>query len=193
MSRKTSRLEVPTDGKSSHDRAKLSRQQTMRPSSKQSAEGNPTADPSKLTRMATYHHAPTSGSSSKTAGRNPVVRSSKPPSKPPPKPAGSSSRRTVQPVASSGTDTERERKDRKRRQNTESARRMRELRRKEVEQLERAYDANELRIKELELVAEELSRELRRHNTLSDTPMSGRSGSTFDVPEDRPGWFGAPF
>lgn len=89
-------------------------------------------------------------------------------------------------------ERERERQDRKRKQNTESARRMREQRRKEAEQLEKAYDANEVRIRELELVAEELSRELRRHNTISDTRRSSQSGP-FEIPEDRPGWFGAPF
>lgn len=86
-----------------------------------------------------------------------------------------------------------ERKERKRKQNTDSARRMRELRRKEADQLERAYDANEVRIKELELVADELSRELRRHSTISSAPRSSRIGSAFEVPEERPGWFGAPF
>lgn len=195
MSRKTSRLDLPTDGKSSHDRAKLSRQQTMRPSSRQADRPSLLADPSKLTRMATYHHAPTSGPSTKSTGRKPAVRTPKASSS---KHDASAARRPARPEPPSGTDAERERRDRKRRQNTESARRMRELRRKEVEQLEKAYDANEVRITELELVAEELSRELRRHNTISDTPRSGssRSGSgtaAFEVPEDRPGWFGAPF
>lgn len=86
--------------------------------------------------------------------------------------------------------SEMEKKERKRRQNTESARRTRERKRAEMERLEKVYDANELRIKELEIMADELSRELRRHNTISDPR---KDSYAFDNKEERPKWFGAPF
>lgn len=90
------------------------------------------------------------------------------------------------------TAADSERKERKRRQNTESARRARERKRNEMERLERAYDANAVRIKELELMADELSRELRRHNTISSVPKN-RHNNDFKNGEDRPKWFGAAF
>lgn len=83
-----------------------------------------------------------------------------------------------------------ERKDRKRRQNTESARRTRERRKAEMERLEKVYDANAIRIKELEIIADDLSRELRRNNTISDPKKNGMS---YESNEERPKWFGAPF
>lgn len=66
--------------------------------------------------------------------------------------------------------------------------------------MEKAYDANEVRIKHLEDVVDSLSGELRRHNTISTVTSpktsSGRGkgkGSKYDSPEDRPSWFGAAF
>lgn len=99
----------------------------------------------------------------------------------------------ITPLQSSKTQklTDKERRERKRRQNTESARRTREKRRVEMERLEMAYDANEMRIKELELMADQLSRELRRHNTISGVSRSGNS-QTNDK-DERPKWFGMPF
>lgn len=103
--------------------------------------------------------------------------------------------------------SENERDDRRRRRNRESARRARERDRSERETMERAYDANEVRIKHLEVMVDELSSELRRHNTISNFGGRGRAGGggadgegdrddasdDFDVAEDRPKWFGAAF
>lgn len=160
--------------------AKLSRQQSLRPSKSgdKPQVAREERDSAKLVRMATHHHAPTAASK---LTRKSTMR---------PKASTTESSSSSRPTRES---SEKERRERKRRQNTESARRMRELRRKETEELEQAYDANELRINELELVADELSRELRRHNTISTTGRSGRGGPAFEVPEERPGWFGAPF
>lgn len=135
-------------------------------------------DSSRLVRMATHHHAPTQ--SSKLA-----AKASMRPRRPTESSTGSAS--------STREASGNERRERKRKQNTESARRMRELRRKETAQLEQAFDANEVRINELEVVADELSRELRRHNTISSVGRTSRGGPAFEVPEERPGWFGAPF
>lgn len=101
--------------------------------------------------------------------------------------------------------SESERDDRRRRRNRESARRARDRDRSERETMERAYDANEVRIKHLEVMVDELSSELRRHNTISNFGGRARAGGAarergdddgsddFDVGEDRPKWFGAAF
>lgn len=94
-----------------------------------------------------------------------------------------------------------DKEDRRRRRNRESARRARERERSERELREKAYDANEIRIKHLEKIVDELSSELRRHNTISGVQApSGRSSSRRQEsdskasgPSDRPSWFGAPF
>lgn len=95
--------------------------------------------------------------------------------------------------------TETDREDRRRRRNRESARRARDRERSERDIMERAYDANEVRIKHLEIMVDELSSELRRRNTISsvrDSPAQGSGKAkeeAFEVPEDRPNWFGAAF
>lgn len=95
----------------------------------------------------------------------------------------------------SGTDkatkvVDSERKRRKRRQNTESARRVRERKRAEIARIEYLYTINERRIKELEVIAENLSTELAR----KETSTNFRSMMyDFEENEDRPRWFGAPF
>lgn len=106
-----------------------------------------------------------------------------------------------------------EKEEKRRRRNRESARRARERERSERQLLERAYDANELRIKHLEMMVDELSSELRRHNTISHFRDSSSSHSTSNsksksdkrktsskadplnsaAASDRPSWFGAPF
>lgn len=83
-----------------------------------------------------------------------------------------------------------EKKRRKRRQNTESARRVRERKRTEMERMEHLYTENEGRIRELEVMAEDLSKELRRNQRFSD---SRSQMYNFEKDEDRPKWFGAPF
>lgn len=107
-------------------------------------------------------------------------------------PIGPHGEKVAKKSSSKSSVVETERKERKRRQNTESARRARERKRNEMERLERAYDANEVRIKELELMADELSRELKRHNTISGVPKN-RHNNDFKNGEDRPKWFGDAF
>lgn len=90
------------------------------------------------------------------------------------------------------TDSNQVQRNHRRRKNTESVRRSRERKRTELEQLERVYDANEARIKELEKMADELSRELRRTSTISGiNTHQTRPGHRFR--RDKPKWFGTPF
>lgn len=119
-------------------------------------------------------------------------------------------------LAQQQTDKEKEKEDRRRKRNRESARRARERERSERELMEHAYDANEVRIKQLEDIVDELSSELRRHNTISTSrPHSGsrsiythgnnnitnvtsngasHSGDgNMNVQDERPSWFGAAF
>lgn len=94
-----------------------------------------------------------------------------------------------------------EREERRRVRNRENSRRIRERQRQEQRAMERIYDVNEARIKELEKAVDELSSELRRSSTIS-SPASRREPSqlarkeskgAFKVPEERPGWFGDSF
>lgn len=183
------------------DDSKLSAQRSHRNVRLPDRDGSTHNDSGKLFRTSTFHHRPSHGSSS---------LSRRPSTYQPPSDSASSSRLSrksslrhvrhedqgrvdnEKPSSSvnGGHFSESERKERKRRQNTESARRTRERKRVEMEKMEKVYDANELRIKELELMADELSRELRRHNTISDPR---RDGSSVQNREDRPKWFGAPF
>lgn len=97
--------------------------------------------------------------------------------------------------------SEAEREDRRRRRNRECARRARERERSEREIMEKAYDANEVRIRQLEMMVHELSGELRKHSTISNGDDGGPDGDerkrddsrSFDSSEDRPNWFGKPF
>lgn len=185
----------------SGENGKLHRQQSFQSKTKGVLNASMTRSP-KLSRTSTFHISPSentpsflrSGIPQKTfspksnsgllrKGRESQVASDAEQSR---------DEKNLKRSTSRGATTENERKERKRRQNTESARRARERKRNEMERLEKAYDANELRIKELELMADELSRELRRHNTISSTPRS-RQGGAFDNSEDRPKWFGAAF
>lgn len=93
-----------------------------------------------------------------------------------------------------------EKEERRKRRNRENARRTRERRKSERKVWQNVYDANEMRIKELEKMVDELSGELKRHNTISDArpSSSGRDrrrqdNDAFEVEEDRPNWFGAAF
>lgn len=97
-------------------------------------------------------------------------------------------------------EDEQRRKERKRRMNTENARRLREKQKLELEAMEVAHMKNEERILYLERMVEELSSELRRHNTFANhgerRPMITQAfggGVPFEDIEERPGWFGTPF
>lgn len=94
-----------------------------------------------------------------------------------------------------------EREERRRVRNRENSRRIRERQRQEQRAMERIYDVNEARIKELEKAVDELSSELRRSSAIS-APVTKRepaqlsrkeSKGAFKVPEERPGWFGDSF
>lgn len=97
--------------------------------------------------------------------------------------------------------TAEEREERRRVRNRENSRRIREKQRQERRTMERIYDENEVRIKELEKFVDELSSELERSNTISGpAERKGPSQSSkketrgaFKVPEERPGWFGDSF
>lgn len=119
-------------------------------------------------------------------------------------------------LAQQQSDKEKEKEDRRRKRNRESARRARERERSERELMEHAYDANEVRIKQLEDIVDELSSELRRHNTISTSrPHSGSRSiyshgnnnisnvtangtphggdGNLNMQDERPSWFGAAF
>lgn len=94
-----------------------------------------------------------------------------------------------------------EREERRRVRNRENSRRIRERQRQEQRAMERIYDVNEARIKELEKAVDELSSELRRSSTISPATVKREPTQTsrkdnkgaFKVPEERPGWFGDSF
>lgn len=85
---------------------------------------------------------------------------------------------------------ESERGREKRRQNTESARRSRERKRAEVQRMEYLYEINEGKIKELEVIAEDLSKQLGRKKRFSDATSQTYD---FEKNQDRPKWFGSAF
>lgn len=93
-------------------------------------------------------------------------------------------------LETSRQEVESERKRRKRQQNTESARRVRDRKRKELERMEHLYAINEQRIKELEEIADDLSKELGRNDYFSSVD---EQIFDFQKNEERPKWFGAPF
>lgn len=96
-----------------------------------------------------------------------------------------------------------EREADRRRKNKENSRRMREKQKIEKEKMVKEYEANELRIKQLEIIADELSGELRRMNTAPSGHLHGSSSKAGnrkydneDNPgekEARPSWFGTAF
>lgn len=90
-----------------------------------------------------------------------------------------------------GPTTEQEKRDRRRKQNSENSRRSRLRKRLEQEKMEEAYGANEERIRYLEQVADELSSELKRFDTASRE--KDRITRAMFSGEDRPSWFGASF
>lgn len=184
------------------DTSKLTRQQSARAPKLPDRNTERNDDASKLARTQTFHLKSTNDSpaltrtlstyqpngsdrfrESRRSFRNPLVSSTQPTSSPPPSPPPDSPR--------APRLSDKERKERKRRQNTESARRTRERRRAEKERLEMVYDAREVRIKELEIAVDQLSRELRQSNTTSELSKKGKNGSGDN--EERPKWFGAPF
>lgn len=186
------------------DNGKLSRQPSFQNKKKNVTENTHPVKSSKLSRTSTFHISPTE--KPQAFHRNSSSRNLPPPSSDTltqrirdlqlpaegVESTDSLDEKLTRKSSSRSTIADSERKERKRRQNTESARRARERKRNEMERLERAYDANEVRIKELELMADELSRELRRHNTISSVPRN-RHNNDFKNGEDRPKWFGAAF
>lgn len=97
--------------------------------------------------------------------------------------------------------TEVDREDRRRRRNRECARRARERERSERQIMEQAYNANEVRIRELEAIVHELSGEVAQQDDVSNmkelAPKTERlvkeEPPTSKLSEDRPKWFGTPF
>lgn len=94
-----------------------------------------------------------------------------------------------------------EREAGRKKKNRDNSRRMREKQRKEKELMERKYEENETRIRELECVANELCSELRRMNTSPSIISETRkviSKKTLhrenqSSQKERPSWFGAAF
>lgn len=99
--------------------------------------------------------------------------------------------------------SEKEKEADRRRKNKEKSRRVREKEKAEKQRMVKEYEANEIRIKELEIMADELSGELRRMNTAPTTYSHGsneRAGSRpynndehMAKDETRPSWFGSAF
>lgn len=90
-----------------------------------------------------------------------------------------------------GPTADQEKKDRRRKQNSENSRRSRLRKRLEQEKMEEAYGANEERIRYLEQVADELSSELKRFDTASREKE--RITRAMFSGEERPSWFGTSF
>lgn len=113
-------------------------------------------------------------------------------------PRSASSTPSISKGASSTTKhirhVEENKRDRRRKQNNESSRRSRERKRLELEALQKARVADQLRITHLQGLVQQLSHELRQHDHQAYSrmfPAVDRAGS--EVEEQRPGWFGAAF
>lgn len=119
-------------------------------------------------------------------------------------PSGTAHQTTDKASARTSIYTDAEKKERKKRQNTESARRCRERKRVEMKRMEQVFDANERRIENLEVMVDELYGELgsadahgskrslriERKDSRTDNDTEGGSGGGGT---DRPTWFGATF